>query len=65
MQATYEYKVIEFDVKGLFGGKIDVNIVSSTLNQYGRDGWKVVASDCVNETNGKTKQITYTLMREY
>lgn len=45
----YEYKVLKFDVKGLFGGKVDLSEIEAQLNRYGADGWELShVSEIVN-----------------
>lgn len=47
----YEYKVLKFDVKGLFGGKVNQSEIETQLNGYGADGWELThVSEIVNSS---------------
>ncbi|MED5098651.1 DUF4177 domain-containing protein [Niallia circulans] len=59
--ATYEYKTIKFDRKGVFKAKIDPD---AELNKLGAEGWKVVTSYTAGVGGGSSDEIFYTLMRE-
>lgn len=37
-----EFKVLRFDVKGFFGGKLDCASMESQLNEVGAQGWSLV-----------------------
>lgn len=61
---NWEYKVIEFDPKGVFGGLLELDEVEKTLNELGSQGWEVISTITTNEGAGRTKKVIYTLKRE-
>ena len=59
--ATYEYKTIKFDRKGVFKSKVNPDV---ELNKLGAEGWKVVTSFTAGVGVGNSDEIFYKLMRE-
>lgn len=39
----FEYKIINTEVEGFFGGKVDDYYLSEELNELGLEGWELVA----------------------
>ncbi len=51
----YEYKVLKFDVKGIFGGKVDLGDIEAQLNRYGAEGWELAhVSEILNSSSMTT-----------
>ncbi len=53
----YEYKVVTYDTKGFFGGKVDVGQLEYQLNLIGDEGWEMVSCTSTNESYGSSKSI--------
>ena len=64
MMDKYEYKVIAYDTKGLFGGKVDSRELESQLNQFGNDGWEMVSCTSSNQSYGSSKSIVFIFKRK-
>ncbi|MBO4627964.1 MAG: DUF4177 domain-containing protein [Lachnospiraceae bacterium] len=61
--AKYEYKVLTYDTKGIWGGKVETQQVESQLNQLGDDGWEMVSCSSTNQSYGSTKCIVCVFKR--
>ena len=59
----YEYKLMKYDGKGLFGGKFDLTEVDAEFNKMGKEGWELVSLMDTQEGYGKTKWIIATFKR--
>ena len=53
----FEYKVVTYDTKGLWGGIIDHDQLENQLNMLGNDGWELVSSTSTNQAYGSSKSI--------
>ena len=60
----YEYKVVAYDTKGLFGGKIDSEDFESQLNRLGDEGWEMVSCTSSNQSYGSSKSIVCIFKRQ-
>ena len=60
----YEYKVVAYDTKGLFGGKIDSGEFESQLNQLGNEGWEMVSCTSSNQSYGSSRSIVCVFKRQ-
>lgn len=53
----FEYKVVVYDTKGFWGGKVEVLQIENQLNQLGNEGWEMVSSTSTNQSYGASKSI--------
>ena len=60
----YEYKVVAYDTKGFFGGKIDSGELESRLNRLGDEGWEMVSCTSSNQSYGSSKSIVCIFKRQ-
>lgn len=60
----WEYKLIDFDILGKWGGSVDKQEIMDVLNQMGSEGWEAISSTTTAAVNGKSRKIVYTLKRE-
>lgn len=60
----YEYKVLKFDVKGLFGGKVDLGEVEAQLNRHGADGWELSHISEIVNSAPMTVMLVVTMQRQ-
>ena len=59
----YEYKVLKFDVKGMFGGKVNMAAMQAEFNQYGADGWDVAHISEILNSAPMTSMLVATMRR--
>ena len=59
----YEYKIISFDVKGLFSRKISSPDIEKELNEYGSEGWKLIKMSEISADVGNTVKMVATMER--
>ena len=59
----YEYKILKFDLKGIFTRKVNSADIEAQLNQYGEEGWDLFHISEVLEEMGKTKFLLATMKR--
>jgi hypothetical protein len=60
----FEYQTIIIEPKGIFGGKINADSFTQTLNNMGKQGWELVNAVSSNEAYGGTKNIVCIFKRE-
>ena len=60
----FEYKTLTTNVKGIWGGNVDLEKYENQLNQLGADGWELVSSVAVAEVQGATRWIISTFKRK-
>lgn len=61
--SKYEYKVLKFDVKGMFGGKVDLSDIEAQLNRYGAEGWALSHVSEILNSSSMTVMLVATLQR--
>ena len=59
----YEYKVVVYDTKGVFGGKVDSKQLEAQLNMLGYEGWEMVSCTSSNQSYGSSKSIVFIFKR--
>ena len=59
----YIYKVYKTSASGFWGGKVDSEQLELSLNQFGEEGWEIIASFDTNQTYGETKDIVFILKK--
>jgi len=59
----YEYKVLKFDVKGIFGGKVDLSDIESQLNRLGAEGWALSQVSEILNSSSMTVMLVAMLKR--
>jgi hypothetical protein len=60
----FEYKVIVYDTKGVFGGDVEAHQIENNLNVLGNDGWELVSSTSTNQSYGSSKSIVFVFKRK-
>lgn len=58
--ATYEYKTIKLDRKGVFKAKIDPDV---ELNKLGAEGWELVTTYVIGPGVAGNDEVFYTFKR--
>lgn len=53
----WEYKTVQFETKGVTGGKLDINNFNSVLNDHGRNGWELVSCFDTNQSYGASRSV--------
>ena len=61
---NFEYKVVVYDTKGVFGGKVESNQLENNLNLLGNDGWELVSCTSTNQSYGSSKSIVCIFKRK-
>lgn len=59
----YEFKVLKFDVKGWFGGKVDSTDIETQLNQFGAEGWDLLHTSEILKDMGVTAMLVIIMRR--
>jgi Domain of unknown function (DUF4177) len=59
----WEYQVLHFDARGLFGPNLDIEQLQIRLNAAGNAGWELVAVSDLNAGRGATDQLLAILKR--
>ncbi len=60
----YEYKVVVYDTKGFFGGKVEVEQIENQLNLLGSNGWEMVSCTSTNQSYGSSRSIVCIFKRK-
>ena len=60
----FEYKVVNYDTKGFWGGCIDTNQLESQLNLLGCEGWELVSSTTTTQSYGSSKGVVCIFKRK-
>ncbi len=60
----FEYKVITFDTKGIFGGNVETVQIENQLNLFGNDGWEMVSCTSTNQSYGASKSLVCIFKRK-
>ena len=60
----FEYKVVLYDTKGFFGGKVESNQIENHFNFLGNDGWELVSCTSTNQDYGATQSIVCIFKRK-
>ena len=60
----FEYKVVIYDTKGFFGGKVNENQLENQLNYFGNYGWEMVSCTSTNQDYGSSKSIVCIFKRK-
>ena len=60
----FEYKVIVYDTKGIWGGIVESNQLENQLNLLGYDGWEMVSCTSTNQSDGSSKSIVCIFKRK-
>jgi hypothetical protein len=54
---TWEYKTIKMDTTGFLGGKLDIDVFETNLNELGSQGWELVGAFDTNQTHGASREV--------
>lgn len=60
----FEYRVVTFETKGFWGGKVVEPKLEEMLDREGKKGWELVSITASNETYGTTKVLVCTFKKE-
>jgi hypothetical protein len=61
----FEYKLLDVPTRlSWFGGKIDMQELTNSLNLYGKQGWEVINTTDTNWYSGGTRGLVIILKRE-
>ena len=60
----YEYKLLKYDAKGVWGGKVDLQQMNAEFDRLGLDGWELVSIFDTNSGYGQTRWIVATFKRQ-
>ncbi len=60
----FEYKVMTYDTKGIWGGKVEAHQLENQLNLLGKDGWEMVSCTSSNQSYGSSKSIVCIFKRK-
>ena len=60
----FEYKVVVYDTKGIWGGDVEENQLENQLNLIGNDGWELVSCTSSNESFGASRSIVCIFKRK-
>ncbi len=60
----FEYKILDAPAKGFWGGKVNLQELTDTLNSLGREGWEVVSATDTNMHEGATRGLIILLKRQ-
>jgi hypothetical protein len=59
----FEYKEFKVETSGLVSAKIS-NSFLTQLNDYGKDGWKLIQAVPFAQSYGRTSAVTFIMFRE-
>ncbi len=59
----YEYQQFTIGTKGLVAAKLPDAFINQ-LNEYGKDGWRLVQAVPFAEGYGRTSSVTFIMLRE-
>ena len=59
----FEYKVVTYDPKDLWGGNVDITMIEEHFNMLGEDGWEMVGCTSANQSYGSSKSIVFIFKR--
>ena len=62
----WEYITMALEATGFWsgGGKLDLELLNSRLNELGRQGWELVSTFDTNKEYGKTRDVVAILKRK-
>ena len=60
----FEYKVVTYDTKGFWGGKVEISQIEDQLNLIGNDGWEMVSCTSTNQSYGSSRSIVCIFKRK-
>ena len=60
----FEYKVVVYDTKGFWGGKVEAGQLENRLNLIGNDGWELVSCTNSNQSYGSSVSIVCIFKRK-
>ncbi|MCL6613719.1 MAG: DUF4177 domain-containing protein [Firmicutes bacterium] len=60
----WEYKTLQFGVKGLMGGILDLERFDGELNRMGNDGWELVTCFDTNCGQGASRFVLAVFKRK-
>ena len=60
----FEYKVVVYDTKGVFGGKVDPSQIESYFNSMGSEGWELINCTSTNQAYGSSRSIVCIFKRK-
>ncbi len=60
----FEYKVVVYDTKGLWGGIVEPNQLETRLNLLGSEGWEMVSCSSTSQSYGSSKSLVCIFKRK-
>ena len=60
----WEYKTLQFGVKGMMGGILDLGQFEGELNRMGNDGWELVTCFDTNYGQGASRYVMAVFKRK-
>ena len=61
---NFEYKVVVYDTKGLWGGIVEANQLENQLNLLGGEGWDMVGCSSTSQSYGSSKSLVCIFKRK-
>lgn len=61
---TFEHRILHITPDSIWSVKIDVQALTDTLNQLGREGWEVVSAVDTDISGTGVKALMFVLKRE-
>jgi hypothetical protein len=59
----WEYKSVQMETKGLWGGKVEGSELDRIMNELGEIGWELVSAFDTNEAYGRSRSIVLLFKR--
>jgi hypothetical protein len=60
----WEYKTIKLKTRGFSGGNFDERELDSMMNEYGSQGWELVAGFDTNKNYGESRDVVIIFKRQ-
>jgi hypothetical protein len=60
----YEYRTVQYKVRGNLSPKIEEDVITALLNENARDGWELYNTVPICENYGQTAYLQFILKRE-
>ncbi len=59
----WEYKTIKLKTRGFWGGNFDESELDDMMNEFGLEGWELVAGFDTTKTYGETRDVVIIFKR--
>jgi hypothetical protein len=60
----WEYKTIKLKTRGIWGGNFDESELDNMMNEYGSEGWELVAGFDTSTGTGETSDVVIIFKRQ-